>query len=215
VAFFDLDKTITGAISGKALALAAYRKGLLSKRSILTGVFLSAVYRLQIIDPFKIVRDMIAWVKGIPVDVMNELCSEVVTEVLLPSVYKEAISEIEFHKSENARVLLLSSSLKPICLKISKILRIDDILCTELEVKDGLLTGLPVGRICFDEEKALRLMSYCEANNFSPDQSWYYGDSISDLPALKKVGHPVCINPDFKLKKTAKLRNWKTLYWGN
>jgi putative phosphoserine phosphatase/1-acylglycerol-3-phosphate O-acyltransferase len=215
VAFFDLDRTITGAISGKALAVAAYRKGLLSNRSIFYGVFLSVIYRLQILDPFKIVRDMIGWVKGMPADVMNELCSEVVSKVLIPSVFKEAVSEIELHKSKNARVVMLSSSLKPICVKISQSLGIDDILCTELEVKDGHLTGLPIGRICFDEEKAVRLISYCESNNFSPDQSWYYGDSISDLPALKKVGHPVCINPDYKLKKTAKRRNWKTLYWGN
>jgi HAD superfamily hydrolase (TIGR01490 family) len=215
VAFFDLDRTITGAISGKALALAAYSKGLLSKRSVLNGVFLSFIYRLQILDPFKIVKDMIGWVKGMPEEVMNELCSEVVNKELMPSVFKEAISEIEFHKSKNARVILLSSSLKPICLNIARQLDIDDILCTDLEVIDGRLTGLPVGRICFDEEKAVRLISYCESHNYSTDLCWYYGDSISDLPALNKVGHPVCINPDNKLKKTAKRRNWRISYWGS
>lgn len=214
VAFFDLDRTITGAISGKALAIAAYRRGLLSYRNILYGVFLSAIYRLQIIDPYTIVKDMIAWVKGMPVDVMNDLCSEVVRKILIPSVFSEAITEIEYHKSENARVVLLSSSLKPICKEISEKLGIDDVICSELEVTDRHMTGLPVGRICFAEEKAVRLLSYCENNHFSPESSWYYGDSISDLPALEKVGYPVCVNPDFKLKKKAELRNWRTHRWG-
>ena len=72
-----------------------------------------------------------------------------------------------------------------------------------------------MGQICFGDEKAVRLISYCETNNFSPELCWYYGDSISDLPALSKVGNPVCINPDNKLKKIAKRRDWKTFYWSN
>lgn len=215
VAFFDLDRTVTGSISGQALAVAAYRHGHLSFRNILYGVFLSLIYRLQILDPYKIVEDMMGWVKGIPEDTMNDLCSEVLTKVLLPSVFKEAVSEIEFHKRQHAKVVLLSSSLKPICLGIAKKLEIDDVICSDLEITNGLLTGLPVGRICFSDEKAIRLMAYCEANGFAPASAWYYGDSISDLPALSKVGNPVCINPDYKLKKSAKRLGWKTHSWGN
>lgn len=215
VAFFDLDRTIAGSISGKSLAVAAYRHGHLSVRNIAYGVFLSLIYRLQILDPYKVVTDMIGWVKGIPADKMDDLCTEVLDKVLLPSVYKEAVAEIEFHKKRDAKTVILSSSLKPICWGIARELKIDDVICSDLEIVNGLLTGLPVGRICFSDEKAIRLIAYCEANGFSPESAWYYGDSISDLPALNKVGNPVCINPDYKLKKAAKLLGWKTLIWGN
>jgi len=213
IAFFDLDQTITSAISGKALAIAAYRHGHLSNRNVAYGVLLSLIYRSQIPDPYKIVENMIGWVKGMPVAIMNELCTEVSINVLLPCVYKEAVAEIEFHKRQDAKIVILSSSLKPICLEIAKKLKIDDIICSDLEIKNGLLTGLPVGRICFGDEKAIRLQAYCVANGFSMASAWYYGDSISDLPALSKVGNPVCINPDYKLKKSAKLRGWKILKW--
>ena len=113
------------------------------------GCFFLLIYRLQILDPFKIVKDMIGWVKGIPVNAMDELCSEVVNKVLLPSVYKEAISEIEFHKSKNAKVVILSSSLKPICWEIARNLGIDDIICSDLETIDGMLTGLACGSDLF------------------------------------------------------------------
>jgi phosphoserine phosphatase len=58
-------------------------------------------------------------------------------------------------------------------------------------------------------------LAYCKKNNCSPLNSWYYCDSISDLPALEIVGNPVCVNPDRKLKKTAIKRGWKILSWGN
>jgi phosphoserine phosphatase len=77
------------------------------------------------------------------------------------------------------------------------------------------MTGLPVGHLCFGEEKAVRLQEYCARKNSLQSDAWYYGDSISDLAALNIVGNPVCVNPDKKLKKTAIERNWKILNWKN
>jgi HAD superfamily hydrolase (TIGR01490 family) len=156
---------------------------------------------------------MISWVKGIPQNSMVEMCSEVFHEVLLPSVYKEVRAEIEFHKVKNAKVVILSSALIAICQEMAKNLNIDDIICSELEVKDGYLTGRPIGHICYGEEKSIRLRAYCEKNNSPPSNAWFYSDSISDLPALNIVGNPVCVNPDKKLKKTAIKRGWKVLSW--
>lgn len=215
IAFFDLDQTITRGISGKALALAGYRKGLLTTRDLMHAIWLSLVFRLNIIDPRKIIDMMLTWVKGLPVDTLDALCHHVTRETLLPLVYSEAKAEIEYHKTKNARIVILSSSLTAICREIAENLGIDDIICTEPEAKDGFLTGRPVGKMCFFEEKAIRLKSYCEDFLIDPSAAWYYGDSISDLPALECVGHPVCINPDTKLSLKASGRNWKILRWGN
>jgi HAD superfamily hydrolase (TIGR01490 family) len=213
IAFFDLDQTIANSISGKALARGAFRKGLLTHWDLVNAIILSLVFRLKLKDPLKIIDDMIGWVKGIPEESMSELCTEVFHEVLLPSVYKEAIAEIEFHKANNAKTVILSSSLTTVCQEMARHLNIDDIICSELEVKNGYLTGRPLGHLCFGKEKAIRLKSYCEKNNISPSDTWFYGDSISDFPALDVVGNPVCVNPDKKLKKTAQKRGWKILSW--
>lgn len=213
IAFFDLDLTITKAISGKALARGAYRKGLLTHIDLIKAIILSLDFRFKLKDPAKIIDKMISWVKGIPENSMVEMCSEVFHEVLLSSVYKEVRAEIEFHKVKNAKVVILSSALTTICQEMAKNLNIDDIICSELEVKDGYLTGRPVGHICYGEEKSIRLLAYCEKNNSPPSNAWLYSDSISDLPALNAVGNPVCVNPDKKLKKTATRRGWKVLTW--
>jgi HAD superfamily hydrolase (TIGR01490 family) len=213
IAFFDLDLTITKSISGKALARGAYRKGLMTNRDLLNAVFLSLVFRFNLKDPRKIIDRMVSWVEGIPENTMIDLCYEVIHQVLLPSVYKEARAEIACHKTNHARVVLLSSALRAICQEMAISLGIDDIICSELEVKNGYLTGRPLGHLCFGEEKAVRLLAYCNKNMYSASDAWYYGDSISDLTALKAVGNPVCINPDKKLKKEAVKRAWKILNW--
>jgi putative phosphoserine phosphatase/1-acylglycerol-3-phosphate O-acyltransferase len=213
IAFFDLDQTITKSISGKALARGAYRKGLMTRYDLAKAIFLSLVFRLKLKDPLKIIDDMVSWVEGISEKTMVDLCSEVFRKFLLPSVYDEARSEIEFHKGKNAKVVILSSAITPVCQDMAKNLGFDDIICSDLEVKNGYLTGRPRGHICFGEEKAIRLKEYCEKNNSSPSDAWYYGDSISDLPALNSVGNPICVNPDHKLKKTAIKRGWKTFNW--
>jgi HAD superfamily hydrolase (TIGR01490 family) len=213
IVFFDLDKTLTNSISGKALAAAAFRKGLLSNWKLLNAAILSLEFRFRFRDQLKIIDEMVSWVKGIPENSIDDLCSEVFYEVLFPSVYKDAICEIELHKSKNAKVVILSSALTTICRQMAENLNIDDIICSGLEVKNGYMTGRPLGHLCFGEEKAVRLKRYCEIFNFSLSEAWYYGDSISDLHALSVVGNPVCVNPDKKLKKAAKRRGWKIVLW--
>jgi HAD superfamily hydrolase (TIGR01490 family) len=215
IAFFDLDQTLANSISGKLLARGAFRKGFLTYRDLIKAIFLSLLFRLKLRDPSKIIDEMVSWTRGIDEDSMIKLCSEVSDDVIIPSVYKEAKSEIEFHKANNARVVILSSALTTVCRELAEHLKIDDIICSELEIKNGYLTGRPVGHICFGEEKSVRIKEYCKKHNYSQSESWYYGDSISDLPALSVVGNPVCVNPDTKLRKTAIKRGWKILNWKN
>ena len=38
--------------------------------------------------------------------------------------------------------------------------------------------------------------------------SYAYSDSITDLPMLELVGHPVAVNPDRELTRVARERDW-------
>jgi len=215
VVFFDLDQTLADSVSGKLLAKGAFRNGLLKRSDLVNAVLLSFLFRLKLRDPLKIIDDMVGWVKGISENSLLELCSEVTGQLIIPSVYPEARAEIKYHKSKNAKVVILSSALKSVCEIIAENLNIDDIICSDLEIKNGYLTGRPLGHICFGEEKAIRLLEYCEENNFSTSDAWYYGDSIHDFSALNSVENPVCVNPDKKLKKSAIKKNWTVKNWKN
>lgn len=213
IAFFDLDRTIIKAISGNALVKSAYRKGLMSTSDLIRAFYLSVVYKMNLRDPQLIIDEMVSWVKGMHEKTVSDLCFEVFRDVLLPTVYKEAEAEIKIRRDEDTKLVILSSALTPICREMAKHLEMDDIICSELEVINGYLTGFPVGHLCFGAEKATRLKEYCEKSNTNTSEAWYYGDSISDLAVLKSVGNPVCVNPDKKLYKEAIQRGWKILWW--
>ncbi len=213
--FYDLDHTLTGAVSGTEMVKSAYRKGLMRNRDLLITAFRLLSYKLHIKDPLELIEDVAKWLKGVPVEKMNEIFAEVFREKLQPAFYPEARPEIEKHRANKARSVLLSSSLKPVCLMVAKHFSLDDIICSDLEINNGFYTGRSVGAYCFREEKAVRLKEYCEKNNSSPDLAWYYGDSIDDLPALGIVGNPVCVNPGSKLRKVARQKGWRIYEWGN
>ncbi|MCX6334312.1 MAG: HAD-IB family hydrolase [Bacteroidia bacterium] len=212
-AFFDLDLTITHSVSGRELALGAYRRGLMSMPDLTSAILLSLVYKMNIVNPGKAIDKMGGWVKGITTEKMENLCSEVFNDVILPSIYPQIKNELHLHKEANAGLVILSSSLAPVCRKMAEHLGMDDVLCSELEAIAGILTGRPEGAFCFGEEKAVRLKQYCEINNSKLQDAWYYGDSLSDLPALSIVGNPVCINPEKKLEKIARKKGWKIYFW--
>jgi HAD superfamily hydrolase (TIGR01490 family) len=213
IAFFDLDRTVTKAISGKELARSALRRGFLSYTNLIFALYSYLAYKLNLREEQKIVNEMVRWVKGLTEQDLSDLCTEVIEKVMLPSVYEEARMEMKAHKENNAKLVLLSSALTPICREISKKLEMDDFVCSDLEIVNGRLTGHPVGKLCFGPEKVVRLKSYCEKHNSNPSDAWYYGDSISDLQVLSAVGNPVCVNPDRRLKKEAERRNWNIRRW--
>jgi len=213
IAFFDLDRTITRAISGRSIALEAFRKGYFGFPVLLNAIRLSVIYRLGLGDPAKMINRMLMWVKGLPEEAINTLCEEVFNDTIRPSIHNEVYRELQTHNNKRARTVILSSSLSQICRLTAEHLGLDDIICTELEVSDGCFTGYTVGNICFGEEKAKRLREYCEKNNSPETEAWYYGDSISDLPALKISGTPVCVNPDRKLRIIARKKSWRICSW--
>jgi HAD superfamily hydrolase (TIGR01490 family) len=214
-AFFDLDRTITREISGNALIRMAWQKGLIKRIDLLKAFYLYLLYKLGLRDPLIIINQLAGWVKGKNEDELKALCSDVFTRVLLPSVFSEAVKEIDNHKKQGANVIILSSALNPICNAMSESLGADGYICSSLEAVDGYLTGQPEGRLCFGDEKLNRLNGYCADGNIDKSVSWYYSDSISDLPVLTFVGNPVCVNPDSELKKEALKRGWKILRWKN
>jgi HAD superfamily hydrolase (TIGR01490 family) len=213
--FFDLDRTLISTVSGRELAYSAIRKGYVKPAEVFRNAVTYFLYKINLIDPQSMAEKMIRWTHGIPNDKIEELCISTTEKRLIPSIYKEAVNEIEFHRRNNAGIVILSASLLQVCNCIAEETGADDIICTVLKSENGYLTGEASGKLCFGEEKKERLRDYCYKNNINISESYYYGDSISDLPVFLCVGHPVCINPSGKLKKTALRSGWKILNWSS
>jgi len=213
IPFFDLDRTIININSANTLIHHAYKHGLMTKMDLIKGICFSLLYMFDLKDTTKIINSMIKWVKGVSESTINELSDEMFKNSILKSIRREVHSEINFHKENGGRVVILSSAILPVCRIVADHLGMDDIICSNLEILNGVYTGKSSRKLCFGEEKVARLIDYCTKQSVEPQYSWYYGDSIADFPVLCAVGNPVCVNPDKKLRKAAFKRGWKTVDW--
>jgi len=94
---------------------------------------------------------------------------------------------------------------------IARELGLDNLIATEPEIENGRYTGKVIGTPNMREGKVTRLEAWladrgAKLADFS--QSWFYSDSVNDLPLLMRVTHPVAVNPDPSLAELARIKRW-------
>ncbi len=165
IVFVDLDGTIINANSSELLARLGYRYGLIRKRDYFRGIYFSLLYRYNLIDPLKLMEKPVRWFAGVSEKTIMELSEVLLYEYLLDSIRWEIWSELKVHKENHAETVILSSAIAPVCRVVANHLEMNDVVCTNLEVVDGLYTGFPEGRFCFGDEKLIRITDYCKMKN--------------------------------------------------
>jgi HAD superfamily hydrolase (TIGR01490 family) len=118
---------------------------------------------------------------------------------------------ITHHQDEGHHLVLLTATLRQVVIPLLERLGFHDILSNELIYEDGKIQGGFVEPLCYGLGKVVRARDYLEKVGASFEESYFYSDSIADLPMLEAVGHPVVVNPDKSLIKIAKDRGWPHL----
>jgi phosphatidylglycerophosphatase C len=108
-------------------------------------------------------------------------------EVLARRLRADTVRRLRWHQDEGHRTVLVSASLRPYLRPIAEHLDIDHLICTELEVVDGRLTGRIAGGNCRGQAKADRLVAW---NGGPPRRMWAYGDSSGDTQLLALAHWP-------------------------
>ena len=95
---------------------------------------------------------------------------------------------------------------------LSEELGLDDYICTRFEVDaGGCLTGELVRPLCYGAGKVTLAQRWADERGLSLDHAYFYTDSYTDLPMLQRVGRPVVVNPDPRLKRHARRHGIPTL----
>ena len=93
-------------------------------------------------------------------------------------------------------------------------LGIEHLIATEPERRDGEFTGRVAGTPSFKEGKVRRLDEWlADRGEVWSDvtESWFYSDSLNDLPLLARVHHPVAVDPDATLRSHAERQGWPVI----
>lgn len=211
IAFFDMDGTILAVNSGRILIKECYRKGLMTRGDLLKAYWLSFQHKTRMKSSRNSSLAMIKWLKGAEAKLMYEFSQRVINDFLISCVRPEIRKEIDQHRENGARIVMLSAALTFIVKPIAEYLNFDDYICSDPEVENGFYTGLPNGTLCIDEEKEIRIREYCLKHQIELSNVWFYGDSWPDRFAMKIAGHPVCVQPDKRLLKLSRLNNWRVM----
>jgi HAD superfamily hydrolase (TIGR01490 family) len=211
-AFFDLDKTIIAKSSVMAFGAPFYREGLISKRTVVRGVYAQLVYMFVGADDEKMERmreAMLTLTRGWDQAHVKRIVRETLEEVLSPIIYAEALELIEEHRAAGRKTVIISSSPIETVEPLGEYLGVDAVIATLPELDgDGHYTG-ELQFYAYGPHKADAMREMAVTEGIDLASSYAYSDSITDLPMLELVGYPVAVNADRDLLRIARERGWE------
>jgi len=212
-AFFDMDKTLIAENSGSLYMRYRYQRGEISGLDLVKGIGAYLQYKLGILDIRNWTKTMMVQFRGQSEAELEAEARKWFDELVVQTIYPEAEALVRRHEAEGHVVAIVSGATKFVVRPLAQRLGIEHLLYTRLEVEDGCFTGRVIEPICFEEGKIYWLQQFIEEHGIDLAKSWFYTDSITDLPLLDLVGHPVATNPDPLLYRAAVRRRWPVRFF--
>lgn len=211
-AFFDLDKTVIARASMVAFGRPLLDAGLISRWLMVRALWNNMLFHYMGADEAKMRKfreSALRITRGWEQAHISALVSDNLIEVIEPIVYDEALELIREHQEAGRQVFIISASPEEIVLPLASYLGADEAIATRAEIDDeGRYTG-HVEFYSYGPSKALAIRELAERDGIDLSASFAYSDSITDLPMLEEVGHPVVVNPDRDLNRIARERDWE------
>jgi HAD superfamily hydrolase (TIGR01490 family) len=135
-------------------------------------------------------------------------------EVVAPMILPKSVELVASHAARGHETMVITAANSFISVPIARRFGAAHILASEPEMRDGEFTGAIEGVPCFHEGKVIRLDAWLAGRGQSLAdfaESYFYGDSQSDVPLMEKVTHPVVVAPDDALAELARTRNWPVI----
>lgn len=212
--FYDLEGTLVSTNLVHTLAFYSRRQqGLLStiKKSVSTVAKLpmfgiTEFYSRNVFNEY-----FFQSYKGESEDRLRYFSEELFEDVLKPAIFDGTKDLITKSKKLGHQQVVVTGALDFSVAPLVSYLGIDVFAANRLEFVNGIATGRILPPVMASATKATWIREYAEENDINLSDSYAYSDSISDLPMLSIVGHPVAVSPDFRLKQTALQHDWAIL----
>jgi HAD superfamily hydrolase (TIGR01490 family) len=149
--------------------------------------------------------------EGFSHDRLRYFSDELFEDVLKPAIYPGAPDLIAKGKKNGQRQIVITGALDFTIRRLMDHMGIDDFRANCMEFVNGYSTGRIIPPVMASATKAQWIREFAEREAINLSDSYAYSDSISDLPMLSIVGHPVAVNPDIRLKQTALQHDWPIL----
>jgi HAD superfamily hydrolase (TIGR01490 family) len=209
-AFFDLDRTLISGSSLYAFGYVAWRNDMVSTGQLLSDIRSAIAFRFSgsSDESASGTRDRVLdAIKGATVEDLTALGGDVIPR-LVDDVRRESQGFLELHREAGRDTYMVTASPIEIVRQLAAELEMTGAIATVAEVVDGVYTGNLSEPFCYGPGKAQAIAKLAAEKGYDLALSYGYSDSVSDLPMLETVGHPVAVNPDRELERIARARGW-------
>lgn len=213
-AFFDLDRTVIDVNSGMLWAQHELKEKNISRWQFSKAVLWAILYHLSLIDIEKTVGEAVRHYRGHTRDALDERTRDWFHRHVEPRLRPKALRVMEEHRRQGHHLVLLTNSSCFEAAVAAETWAFDDWLANTFHVDDdGKLLGTYEKPMCFGIGKVVRAERWAKAHGVDLEVSSFYSDSFSDLPMLERVGEPVVVCPDPRLRRVARKRRWPIQDW--
>lgn len=214
-AFFDFDGTVISGYSVTAFIKEQIRRGHLSPRELVELLSAMTSFGLGDVGFSAMMVAATQFLRGIREDSYANFGEELFESHIARLIYPESRALIEAHLKKGHTVAIISSATPYQVRPAARELGVENVLCTELEVKDGVFTGAVVQPTCFGQGKVIAAEVLADRFGADLNQSYFYSDSYDDIQLLERVGNPRPLNPNNKLLAAAEERGWPVRRFGS
>jgi putative phosphoserine phosphatase/1-acylglycerol-3-phosphate O-acyltransferase len=207
-ALFDFDGTIISGYSVFAFFEEQLRRGHMSPRDVVELLTVAASFGIGVLGYPALMLAASQFLRGVSEESYAAFGEDVFRSHIASQIYPETRALVETHLRKGHTVAIISSATPYQVGPAARSLDIDNVLCTRLQVEDGVFTGAVKRPICFGHGKVLAAEKLARQYDIDLDESYFYSDSTDDLELLERVGNPRPLNPSSKLLSIAEERSW-------
>ena len=205
-AIFDVDQTLVQGCTERLFFRYLLRQGCLSVSQAITYLSFLAINPLvRFVDKSYLAGLTVAEVKG-----LAQRCYQ---EEISPRVSRSGLGCVLEHQDRGHNVVLLTGSLSFLLLPLKEELGADWLIATEVGRDNEKFTGKIQGLHPRGANKLRLLLNLALAQGLDLPRSYAYGDHIQDLHLFRHIGHPVAVNPSWRLRRQARRHQWPIRYF--
>jgi putative phosphoserine phosphatase/1-acylglycerol-3-phosphate O-acyltransferase len=210
-AFFDLDGTLVSGFTANVFFTNGVRSRHIGMGSALRTIAAVVDGNLLGGDPVRAATLAFASMAGREEDMLADLGERLFAQQIAPTIRPDARRLVRAHHELGHTVVVSSAATRYQIAPIASDLGIRHLVCTELEVVDGMLTGNVRGAMRWGQEKARGVRAFARKHGIDLRQSYGYGNGNEDVDFLASVGKPVALTPDVGLRRAATKFRWPVL----
>ncbi len=214
LALFDLDNTLLAGDSDHAWGEFLIAKRLVDESSHrLTNDRFYQQYRDGVLDIHGYVNFTLQPILGLDAAQREALHREFMAQAVTRLFLAKADALVAEHRNAGDLTIIITATNEFITRPIADRFQVDHLIATDLEMKAGYFTGKIRGTPCYQSGKVDKLKQWLMtgAPDLRIEDAVFYSDSINDLPLLERVGTPMVVDPDDRLRATATTRGWEII----